>query len=83
VHDYFDILGLSRDARAQEIRRACQRRSRQGHPDIDGDDRIAGAAYACAVPGARPTADPSWFDVAVDFIEMGPIVDRMRTAFFA
>lgn len=77
MHDYFDILGLSRDAPADVIRRASARRALRAHPDFAADD----------VPAPRP-ADrdrPSfraYADVAVDFVDMAEIADRMRTAFF-
>ncbi len=83
MHDYFDILGVSRNARASEIRRACGRRLRAAHPDIsDGDfgaGRPSGAA-AADEPGRFPEA---LCDAAVDFVEMTPLVERMRARFFA
>lgn len=76
MHDYFDILGVSRDASAQEIRRACARRALKSPPDFDGDGR----------PPAPPAADRRPFrefaDVAVDFVDMADIADRMQAAFF-
>jgi hypothetical protein len=83
VHDYFDILGVSRNAAAAEIRRAC-RRSRSSHPDIwDGEPRHALSSRPIA-PGAdarQPFDDLS--DTAIDFVEMAPVVDRVLAAFFA
>jgi curved DNA-binding protein CbpA len=78
VHDYFDILGVSRDAPAQEIRRACARRACAGHPDfLDAD-----------ASGLRPRVDDPrgdyrhLADVAVDFVAMSDIAARMQAAFF-
>lgn len=77
MHDYFDILGVSRHAPAQEIRRAFARRQVAGHPDF------ADAAVAAVVregdrrPGYRALAD-----VAVDFVDMTGIAARMQAAFF-
>ena len=38
MHDYLDILGLSRDTPAEVIRRASVRRARHAHPDFAADD---------------------------------------------
>jgi DnaJ domain len=73
MHDYFDILGVSPDACAREIQRACRRRASATHPDFRDD-----------APGGRPgdAAPVELVDVAVDFVEMAPIVDRMQASFF-
>jgi len=76
VHDYFDILGVSRDASAQEIRRACARRALKAPPDFDGDGRSPAPLAA----DRRPFRE--FADVAVDFVDMADIADRMQAAFF-
>jgi molecular chaperone DnaJ len=43
MRDYYDVLGVSPDAGAEEIRRAYRQLARRYHPDISGDDR--GAAF--------------------------------------
>lgn len=43
MRDYYDVLGLTADAGAEEIRRAYRQLARRYHPDISGDDR--GAAF--------------------------------------
>ena len=43
MRDYYDVLGVSPDAGADEIRRAYRQLARRYHPDISGDER--GAAY--------------------------------------
>jgi hypothetical protein len=75
VHDLFDILGVSPDARASDIRRACQRHTPLLHPDFDaGDDAVSMEAR----PAARLPTD----DVAVDFVDLSTFIDRMQAAFF-
>ncbi|MBA3295436.1 MAG: DnaJ domain-containing protein [Acidobacteria bacterium] len=41
MRDYYDVLGVTADAGAEEIRRAYRQLSRRYHPDISGDDRGA------------------------------------------
>lgn len=75
MHDLFDILGVSPDARASEIRRACQRHTPVLHPDFD-----AGPDAAPVEPRQAPRLPTD--DVAVDFVDMSTFVDRMQAAFF-
>lgn len=41
MRDYYDVLGVARDAGADEIKRAYRQLARRYHPDISGDDRTA------------------------------------------
>jgi molecular chaperone DnaJ len=43
MRDYYEVLGVSPDAGADEIKRAYRQLARRYHPDISGDDR--GAAF--------------------------------------
>ena len=82
MHDYFDILGVSRGAQASDIRRACCRHSRLPHPDIwDGDSHRPTVASLAARP-EHGGAVPGFSDAAIDFVDVATLVDRMRDAFF-
>ena len=87
MHDYFDILGVSRNAGASEIRRAC-RHARPTHPDVrDSDARGHGRGDRAAGSGgtagpSRGLADGDGSDAAIDFVDVSCLVDGMRDAFF-
>lgn len=49
MRDYYDVLGVSPDAGADEIKRAYRQLTRRYHPDISGDER--GAAMADVLLG--------------------------------
>ena len=74
MHDYFEILGVGRNARPTEIRRACCRRVHVTHPDIrDGDPAPAGPARSAH----------RLDDAAIDFVDAATFVEAMRLSFFA
>ena len=81
MHDYFDILGVARDARPTEIRRACCR-ARATHPDVWYGDQARGASRLGAGASER-RAPRELFDAAVDFVDAATLVDSMRAAFFS
>lgn len=80
MHDYFEILGVSPDARARDIQRACRRRPPVAHPDFSHEPD-ATRPTADGTDGAdRVAADLA--DTAVDFVDMTEVVTRMQAAFF-
>ena len=70
MRDYYDILGVSRDAGADEIKRAHRQLTRRYHPDISGDD------------AATAVADCLADEVDVDFPSVLTVLDSMRQSFF-
>lgn len=65
MKNFYNILGLDRDASAYDIRRAYYRGAREAHPDRSGADneriRLVNEAYATlSDPAARRAFDESW-----------------------
>jgi molecular chaperone DnaJ len=67
MRDYYDVLGVSRDAGADEIKRAYRQLARRYHPDISGDDRgtafveVSRAYEVLQDPKRRKSYDASCF----------------------
>lgn len=70
MRDYYDVLGVSRDAGADEIKRAHRQLTRRYHPDISGDE--------LSVSVADCLAD----EVDRDFPSVLTVLDQMRRSFF-
>ena len=70
MRDYYDVLGVSPDAGADEIKRAHRQLTRRYHPDISGEE-TAVAVVDCLSD-----------EVAIDFPSVATVLDRMRHAFF-
>ena len=99
MRDYYDVLGVSPGAGADEIKRAYRQLARRYHPDISGDDRgtafleVARAYDVLRDPERRRSYDArligreraDWMEdeVAIDFPSIASVLDRMRESFFA
>jgi hypothetical protein len=70
MRDYYDVLGVSSDAGADEIKRAHRQLTRRYHPDISGEE--------LSISVANVLAD----EVHQDFPSMLSVLDRMRQSFF-
>ena len=96
MRDYYDVLGVSPDAGADEIKRAYRQLARRYHPDISGDDRgamfleVSRAYEVLRDPGRRRSYDTrlgrqaDWMsdEIAIDFPSVSSVLDQMRHAFF-
>ena len=98
MRDYYDVLGVSPDAGADEIKRAYRQLARRYHPDISGDDRggafleVSRAYEVLRDPERRRSYDADlvaggradWLadEVAIDFPSVSSVLDRMRDSFF-
>jgi DnaJ-class molecular chaperone len=98
MRDYYDVLGVSPDAGAAEIKRAYRQLARRYHPDISGDDRggafleVSRAYEVLRDPERRRSYDSrlvargraDWLadEVAIDFPSVANVLDRMRHSFF-
>jgi len=98
MRDYYDVLGVSPGAGADEIRRAHRQLARRYHPDISSDEKAAAflevsRAYdVLRSPARRRSYDArlvsesrvDWLgdEIAIDFPSMSSVLDRMRDSFF-
>lgn len=79
MHDFFDIVGLSRSAPPVEVRRVCARLTRRAHPDFQhpGDPLARFLPFSDFDPPVQARRD-----VAVDFVQMSAMLDRIQATFF-
>ncbi len=56
--DYYDLLGVGRDASAEDIKRAYRRLARQLHPDANPDDAGAETRFKLVAQAYEVLSDP-------------------------
>ena len=90
MRDYYDVLGVSADAGAEEIKRAYRQLARRYHPDISGDDR--GVAFLEVARAYEVLSDPSRrrsYDSALppvrgyrgEWVSVDPLTDEVAIDF--
>ena len=68
--DYYDLLGVQRDAEPEAIRKAFHAAARDAHPDVsDSPDAVQGPVNATAPRWCRPLS--AHFDGGMGTINVG------------
>lgn len=57
-HDYYEILGVGRDASETEVKRAFRRLARELHPDVNAHDPEAEEKFKAAAEAYEVLSDP-------------------------
>jgi len=57
--DYYEVLGVARDASDKEIKRAYRRLARKYHPDVNPNDKAAEAKFKEATEAYEVLSDPA------------------------
>lgn len=88
MKNYYDILGVSRDAPAEEVKRAFRRLARETHPDANPDDPSAEGRFREVAEAYEVLSDPdkrSRYDRGdtIDFSNLfgGTLDDLLRSVF--
>jgi molecular chaperone DnaJ len=59
MKDYYEILGVARDASAEEIKKAFRRLARESHPDANPGDASAEARFRSVAEAYEVLSDPN------------------------
>lgn len=88
--DYYDILGVERNASAEDIKKAFRRVARETHPDANPNDPGAEAKFKMAAEAYEVLSDPTrrqrydrgdTIDLSDLFAGMGGLDDLLRSVF--
>jgi molecular chaperone DnaJ len=88
--DYYDILGVERNASGEDIKKAFRRVARETHPDANPDDPGAEAKFKQAAEAYEVLSDPArrqrydrgdTIDLSDLFAGMGGLDDLLRSVF--
>lgn len=93
MNDYYEILGVSRDADATEIKKAYRKKARELHPDHGGDEEafkdLSVAYETLSDPDKRrmydlggPDAMRGGFSAGADFGDLGDILGAVFNGSF-
>jgi len=56
--DYYEILGIKRDAKPEEIKKAYRRLARKHHPDVNPGDKAAEERFKLTTEAHDVLSDP-------------------------
>ncbi len=90
MKDYYEILGVGRDASSEDIKKAFRRLARDTHPDANPGDPLAEARFREVAEAYEVLSDPSrraaydrgdQFDMSTLFSSFAGIEDLLNTFF--